>query len=60
MVARVSARLLPFTAVDIIDADDWLIEHPWPVSLTSASRSPSIWRYRVISSPHRGLNPVSA
>ena len=32
MVARVSARVLPLTAVDIIDADDWLIEQPWPVS----------------------------
>ena len=43
MVARVSARLLPLTAVDIIDADDWLIEQPCPVSLTSARRSPSSW-----------------
>ena len=27
--------------VDIIDAEDWLIEQPWPVNLTSANRSPS-------------------
>ncbi len=41
MVARISARLLPLTAVDIMEADDWLIEQPCPVSFTSASWSPS-------------------
>ena len=41
IVARVSARLLPLTAVDIIDADDWLIEQPWPVSLRPPAISSS-------------------
>ena len=31
VTARASSTLLPFTAADIIDADDWLIEQPWPV-----------------------------
>jgi len=28
MSARASSTLLPFTAADIIEADDWLIEQP--------------------------------
>lgn len=40
--ARASARVLPFTAADIIDAaDDWLIEQPCPPILTSVIVSPS-------------------
>ena len=32
---RTSATLRPLMAVDIIDAEDWLIEHPWPPVDTS-------------------------
>src|SRR5581483_10332096 len=39
--ARASSTVLPFTAADIIDADDWLIEQPCPLMRTSATRSPS-------------------
>ena len=28
--SRTSSTVLPFTAADIIDAEDWLIEQPWP------------------------------
>ena len=28
--ARTSSADLPFTAEDIIEAEDWLIEQPWP------------------------------
>ena len=30
VIACASATVLPLTAVDIIDADDWLIEQPCP------------------------------
>ena len=33
--SRTSSTVLPFTAADIIDADDWLIEQPWPAMRTS-------------------------
>ena len=39
-VARASATVLPLTAADIIEADDWLIEQPWPpirMSVTTPS-----------------------
>ncbi len=26
-----SSTVLPLTAADIIDAEDWLIEQPWPL-----------------------------
>ena len=38
--SRTWARVLPLTAADIIEADDWLIEQPWPpmrMSLTVSS-----------------------
>ena len=37
---RTSATVRPLTAVDIIDADDWLIEHPWP-PVDSSTITPS-------------------
>jgi hypothetical protein len=33
--ARTSSTVLPFTAADIIEADDWLIEQPCPPILMS-------------------------
>ena len=41
MTARASSTLLPFTAADIIEADDWLIEQPWPVMRMSEIVPPS-------------------
>ena len=41
VTARASPTLLPFTAADIIDADDWLIEQPWPVMRMSEMVPPS-------------------
>ena len=32
---RTSATVMPLIAADIIDADDWLIEHPVPPMRTS-------------------------
>ncbi len=57
MVARASATDLPLTAADIIDADDWLMEHPWPPMRRSWTRLSATSRYTMISSPHNGLNP---
>ena len=37
--SRASEAVRPFTAADIIDADDWLMEQPWPEILMSATRS---------------------
>ena len=37
---RASAAVRPLTAADIIDADDWLIEQPWPEMRMSATRAP--------------------
>jgi hypothetical protein len=54
---RTSSRVLPFTAADIIEAEDWLIEQPCPPMRTSRTTSPSRSRYTTISSPHSGLNP---
>ena len=35
--ALTSSAGLPFTAFDIIEAEDWLIEHPWPEILMSST-----------------------
>ena len=35
--SRASATVLPLTAADIMEADDWLIEHPVPPILMSAA-----------------------
>ena len=35
--ARASSTVLPLTAADIIEADDWLIEQPWPPMRMSAT-----------------------
>ncbi len=37
MRSRASATVRPLTAAVIIDADDWLIEQPWPSILMSAT-----------------------
>ncbi len=42
--ARTSSRVLPLTAEDIIDADDWLIEQPCPPMRISRTVSPSTSR----------------
>ncbi len=34
---RASSSDLPLTACDIIDAELWLIEQPWPVTFTSTT-----------------------
>ena len=58
MSSRTSSTVLPLTAADIIEADDWLIEQPWPPILMSSTRpSPSTDRYTTISSPQSGLKP---
>ena len=36
-----SSTVLPLTAADIIDADDWLIEQPWP-SMRMSATLPSV------------------
>ena len=38
--SRTSSTVLPLTAADIIDADDWLIEQPWPL-MRMSSTTPS-------------------
>ena len=55
--ARASSTLRPLTADVIIEADDWLIEQPWPATLTSLMHPPATSKVRTISSPHRGLKP---
>ena len=55
--SRTSATGLPFTAADMSEADDWLIEQPVPAILMSATTPSSTSRVTTISSPHRGLNP---
>ena len=52
-----SASDLPFTAADMRDAEDWLIEQPVPLILMSTSRSPSTSSETTTSSPHSGLKP---
>ena len=53
----------PVIAADIIDADDWEIEQPWPPMRTSDTMASSPFegssscRKTTISSPQRGLNP---
>ena len=44
MVERAWANVLPLTAVDIMEADDWEIEQPWPETLRSAMTPPSMAR----------------
>ena len=39
--ASTSVRDLPFTAIDIIDAADWLMEQPWPSIRMSEMAPPS-------------------
>ena len=57
MRARASSTVLPLMAADIIEADDWLIEHPWPEIFTSCNAPSSRATYTTTSSPHSGLNP---
>ena len=57
MSSRASATDLPLTAADISEADDWLIEHPVPAILMSATMPSSTSRVTTISSPHSGLKP---
>ena len=54
-IASASSMLEPVTASVIIDALDWLIEHPAPWNVTSATVPPSTCAKTVISSPHSGL-----
>ncbi len=35
--SRTSSTDLPLTAADIIDAEDWLIEQPWPLMRMSST-----------------------
>ena len=44
MVERAWAKVLPFTAVDIMEADDCEIEQPWPAIFRSVMTSPSMAR----------------
>ena len=37
MRLRASATVFPFTAEDMSDADDWLIEQPWPAKRMSVT-----------------------
>jgi len=54
---RTSSMGRPFTAADIIEADDWLIEQPRP-EIFRSSRTPSRTSRKItISSPQRGLKP---
>ena len=39
--SRTSATVLPDTAADIIDADDWEMEQPWPAILMPVTVAPS-------------------
>ena len=57
MSLRTSSRPLPFTAADMSDADDWLMEQPEPPILRSASVPSSTSRLTTTSSPHKGLKP---
>ena len=47
----------PFTAAAIIEADDWLIEHPCPVKRRSRMLPSSTSTVTTTSSPHSGLKP---
>ena len=55
--SRTSATGFPFTAADINDADDWLMEQPVPAILMSDSTPSSTSMVTTISSPQSGLNP---
>ena len=57
MSLRTSPTGLPFTAADIKDAEDWLMEQPEPPILRSASVPSSTIMETTTSSPHRGLKP---
>jgi hypothetical protein len=50
-----SSTGLPATASVIIEAEDWLIEHPWPTKDTSCTLPSSACTNTVISSPQSGL-----
>ncbi len=54
---RTSGTGLPFTAADMRDADDWLMEHPVPAILMSDTTPSLTSSVTTTSSPHRGLNP---
>ena len=54
-----SWTLGPVTASVIIEALDWLIEHPAPWKVTSAIASSSTCANTVISSPQSGLFGVA-
>ena len=43
--ASISATVLPFTAADIIEADDWLMEQPVP-PMRMSSTTPASSRSR--------------
>ena len=58
MRSRASLTGLPLTAADISEADDWLIEHPVPAILMSATTPSSTSRVTTISSPHSGIEPL--
>ncbi len=57
MRCRTSESGRPFTAADMSDAEDWLMEHPVPPILMSESASPSTTMVTTTSSPQSGLNP---
>ena len=51
---------LPMTASLIIDAEDWLMEHPW-LRIATASTMPSpTFSSNSTSSPQRGLTPSAS
>src|SRR6202165_6045037 len=52
-----SARVLPFTASVIREAEAVDIAHPWPSKRISLILSSSIFKRTVSRSPHIGLNP---
>ena len=47
----------PVTASVIIEALDWLMEHPAPWKVTSSTLPSSTWANTEISSPQSGLFP---
>ena len=57
--SRTSGTVFPFTAADINDAEDWLMEQPLPAILMSETTPSLTSRVTTISSPHSGLNPSS-
>ena len=55
---RASPMDVPLMAADIIDADAWLIEHPWPpIAMSVMTLLSSTSTKTITSSPQRGLKP---